>query len=304
MKRMCVLMCVVLAAGTVLAQEESDVTYETTTTVSSGEDLISQLWYMEDATPLDTGQVDLRLGFGWVTASAPANLGDSDDDFVVTPSIVWGAAEDLELSVSVPVWVGDGGDVGVIEDINYDTTVGVLWRIIHQSTKCAQCGKGPFPALALSGSARIPTGCGSSGVDGELRLILTNEYDSGIRSHFNAFAQCVDRDYGDTFGRNGRMRGLGRLDRESVELRDFQYGFVVGLDGPLCADGAVRWVLDYMNRRSYHEGADNINMLETGWEWTMSDVHKLGFSLQIGLDDHDDTPNFGAALNYAYSLTY
>ena len=41
MKRMCVLMCVVLAAGTVLAQE-SDVTYETTTTVTGGEDLISQ----------------------------------------------------------------------------------------------------------------------------------------------------------------------------------------------------------------------------------------------------------------------
>lgn len=303
MKRMCVLMCVVLAAGTVLAQE-SDVTYETTTTVSGGEDLISQLWFLEDATPLDTGQVDLRLGFGWVTASAPANLGDSDDDFVVTPSIVWGAAEDLELSVSVPVWVGDGGDVGVIDDINYDTTVGVLWRIIGQSAKCAQCEKGPFPALALSGSARIPTGCGSSGVDGELRLILTNEYDSGIRSHFNAFAQYVDREYGDEFGRRGGMRGFGRRDRGRLEPRDFQYGFVVGLDGPLCADGAVRWVLDYMNRRGYHEGTSNMNMLETGWEWTMSDIQKLGFSVQIGLDHNDDTPNFGAAFNYAHSLTF
>ncbi len=305
MKRMCVFACVLLVAGIAVAQE-SEVTQEqeTVTTVSGDVDLLSQLWYLEDATPLSTGQVDLRLGVGWMTASAPANMGDSDDDFVITPSIVWGAAEGLELSVSVPVWVGDSGDVGAFdEDINYDTYVGLLWRIAEQRD-CSACGLGPVPALALSATARVPTGCGSSGVDGELRLILTNEYESGIRSHINVFAMCVDRDAEDLFDSDGGFEGWGRLDRDSLDIRDFQYGVVIGLDGPLCADGAVRWVLDYMNRSSYFNGASSLNMLEAGWEWEMSDAQKLGLSMQIGLDSAGETPNFGASLTYAHSLTY
>ena len=45
-------------------------------------------------------------------------------------------------------------------------------------------------------------------------------------------------------------------------------------------------------------------MLEAGWEWAMSDAQRLGMSIQIGLDDQDETPNFGAGLSYAYALTY
>ncbi len=77
---------------------------------------------------------------------------------------------------------------------------------------------------------------------------------------------------------------------------------VVGMDGPLCADGAVRWVADYMHRNSERDHAGNMNMLELGWEWAIAEGHELAMSFQVGLDDNEDTPNFGAGLIYALSI--
>lgn len=290
MKRVCALICVLTLAGTAFAQE-SDVTTETTTTVSSA-DLISELWAMDDANPIATGQIDLRLTGRWVTSKAPANFGDSDDDFVIEPSLRWGPCSNVEVFVSVPLWVGDGGDRGGFDYGNVDTYVGFTWRLMEPEDI--------WPALALGGSMRIPTGEDSAGVDGELRLILTNEYDSGIRSHVNAFAATINDDEDASADFFGVLFG----DDDFGDPRHFQYGFVVGLDGPLCGDGAVRWVADYMNRSSLHYGASNMNIIELGWEWTMAEAHKLGMSFQIPLHDEDDTPEFGAAVSYALSLTY
>ena len=316
MKRNVALVCACLFAVSAAAQE-SDVTQITTTeeVVSSDVDLLGrQLWNMEDATPLDTHKVDLRLGFRWVTSSYPANRGDSDDDFAVVPSIVWGCCPNVQVSLSTPVWLGDGGDRPGRKDFwggddgrgfggggawwggdhgsgldgNVDTYIGVLWRIYEQTTTtCPQdgCISFPMPSVALSGTMRVPTGCGSSGVDAELRLILTTEHACGIRSHLNGFVETVNGD-------------------NDVNRRDFQWGVVLGADGPLCADGAVRWVADYMFRSSYQDDVDEMNILELGWEWKMADAHKLGMSMHAGLDDNDDTPNFGMGLTSAFSIMY
>lgn len=279
--------------------QDSDVTSAVITTVSCNEDLLSQVWFMEDATPLKTGQVDIRLGFGWVTESGHANLGESSDDFVMTPAVVWGAAEDLELSLSLGTWLGDGGDMGPFEHGNYDSTLGVLWRIHKQGGKCSEPGCIRLPSIAMSASAHVPTGCSSSGVDGELRLILTNQYDSGIRSHFNAFAEVVD-------GSNEESVALGSswvlAHGRGLAPRDFQWGVVLGADSPLCADGAVRWVADYMHRSSEFYGRSDMDILESGWEWTMSEVQRLAMSMQIGMDHTDDNPNFGVGMMYAFSI--
>jgi hypothetical protein len=296
-KRTLVLACALCVAGAALAQESEEVTVTTVTT--GGEDLLTKLWFMEDATPVDPCQVDLRLGFQWMTASAPANLGDSDDDFILRPAIFWGAADNLELSLSVDAWLGDSGDMGPFEDGNYDTTIGLLWRFHEQTEGGHQDGYLHLPSMALSASARVPTGCGSEGVDGELRLIMTYEYDNGVRSHFNVFGKSVNGDNHETW-RSDDDCGLD--DCVCLDPRNFQYGAVIGFDGPLCADGAVRWVFDYMYRSSYYNGRTGMNMAELGWEWTMSEMHKLGMSVQIGLDHVGDTPNFGAGLMYALSL--
>lgn len=271
MKRFVALTVVLaLAAVPVMAQDP------TMATPSGGADLIRELWFVDDATPIATGQTDLRLTFNWITAGAPANMGDSNDDFIVTPSLTWGCCENVEVFAEVPVWVGDGGDKPGLEEGNADTMLGFTWRFMEPADG--------MPAAAIRTTARVPTGDGSNGVDAEARLILTNEYDSGIRSHLNAFAATINGD-------------------NDPDLRDFQWGVVLGLDGPLCGDGAVRWVADYLHRSGFHNGTSNMHMLELGWEWDMAEMQKLGMSVQIGLDRVDDTPNFGAGIAYSHSLT-
>lgn len=296
MRKALTLLGILFVASPAWAQEKekTTITTKTETVKDAGADVLGELWSFQDATPVAPGQLDLRFTGQWITANAPANRGDSNDDFVVMPSLVWGSCPNVEVFARVPAWVGDGGDIPGQEHGNFDSYVGFLWRFSEQQDM--------WPSMAFQGTARIPTGDRSSGVDGEGRLILTNEYSSGLRSHFNVFAVTVNGDnedandnFGDSFDGSSEF---------SAETRDFQYGGVIGLDGPLCDDGSVRWVLDYMNRSSYHNGASNINLLDVGWEWATSDASHLGMSVQIGLDDNEETPNFGAKLTYAWSITY
>lgn len=307
MKRICAFAIVLFPAAMALGQEtETTTVTTTTTTVDGGANLTSELWYMDDATTLDQGRVELRFTSRWVTAGNPANNGDSSDDFTFTPGIAWGAAENLELFANVPIWLGAGGDRGAFEDGNYDTYAGLTWRLSDQQDW--------WPASALKFTARIPTGDGSDHIDGEARLILTNEYESGIRSHVNAFAYTANgmddqpSGGGDDSFLGVDLGGLGfnflGVGGDEIDRRHFQWGFVFGLDGPLCGDGAVRWVLDYMHRSSEYYGRNNTQILEAGWEWDIDECNRLGMSVQIGLDRLGDTPNFGAGVNYTRALTY
>jgi len=261
-------------------------TTEHKTTTACDADLLGPpLWSVNDAVPVPAGRVDLRLSGFWVTANAPANGGDSDDDFIMTPHVVWGVAENWELAIGNAIWLGDSGDMGPQRDGNYDTHVGLLWRFADQ--------QGYWPAMALSSGARIPTGDGSSGVDGELRLILTNTYDSGIRSHINAYAATLN-------GNNERSNRYIDPNAEASDGHHLQWGFVFGLDGPLCADGAVRWVADYVLKGTRHY--ESSNLLDVGFQWAVAERQALGVSTQIGLDDNEETPNFGAGFTYSVSL--
>lgn len=277
---------------------------------SGGQDILSGLWNLEDATPIDTGKVDLRFGFSWVTEDAPGNNGDSDDDFVLTPTIVWGSCENVEVSLSLPIWLGDGGDAGPFDDGNADTYLGVLWRFHEQVGHDQKDGYWLLPSMALSGTFRIPTGDNSEKIDAELRLILTNDHGNGLRSHFNVFGKSVNgnnqRSSGRGFHGNSRSfggfgSGLGLIgNNDDLDARDFQWGFVLGMDGPLC--GESRWIANYMHRSSEFNGRSDINLAELGVEWSMSDAQTVGMSMQIGLDSNEDTPNFGIGLMYSHSL--
>jgi len=274
--------------------------------------LITGLRNFEDATPLETGKVDLRLSGRWTTGQ---HLGDSSDDWTMSPGLVWGMAEDFELSLTNDIWLGDGGDMGPFEDGNYDTSLGLLWRLHEQVGFEHKDAYFHLPSIALSSTFRIPTGNGSSGVDAELRLIMTYEYESGIRTHLNAFGKSANGDNFDldNINRDSLSRGdfdlgsgflSGRRGQGSNNTRDFQYGGVIGADGPLCGDGAVRWVADYMYRSSAFDGFSSMHIGEVGWEWTMSDVSKLGLSVQASLDHNDAQPQWGAGFAYTYALTY
>ncbi len=275
MKGIAASMCIsAFLAMTAVAQESESTTI--TTTTSGGADLIHELWTMQDATILGAGTTDLRLTGRWSTAGFPGNGGDSDDTFVVQPSLYWGTCDNVEAFVTVPFTIGDGGDVGPIEDGNGDATVGFTWRFAEPD--------GSWPAMALQTSARIPTGNNSSGVDGELRLIMSNEYDSGVRSHVNGWLKSINGD-------------------NDEALRDFNWGVVLGLDGPLCDDGAVRWVLDYVVSRGAHESTQISDVVELGWQWELDAASRFGMSFQVGVDHAGDQDNLGATMTYATALT-
>jgi hypothetical protein len=267
-------------------------------------DLLSQAWQFEDADPLETGTFDLRFGLQWSTGRT---LGDSSDNFVVTPSIVWGFAEDWELSLGVDAWLGDGGNMGPFRDGNYDTHLGLLWRFHEQQPFMARKGELHLPSMALSSTMRIPTGDGSSGIDAELRFIATYEYTSGVRSHFNIFGKTANgnnltRDNVD-FARIADDLGLREIigDFRDLDSRHFQYGMVLGADGPMGCEN-LRWVADYMFRSSFLYGNSSLHIGEFGFEWEMTETSKLGVAVQANMDHTDDTPEWGANIVYAYSI--
>lgn len=295
-----------LLTAAVAAQEmESTRITTTTTTVSTGYYFFAPL-NIDDANPVPAGQIDLRLRYeystgvdgveqdrgrdfwGWDEDPGLFGFGgsqrdrrprnDTDDDHVIAPTLVWGPCPNVEVSLDLPINLGDSGDADGGYDGNADLRLGLLYRFWEDQGDWT-------PAFALSSTLRLPTGVHSAGVDGELRAIFTKEYESDLRSHVNGFVITANGD-------------------NEPDTRHFQWGVVVGMDGPLCADGAVRWVADYMHRSSEHYGASNMNVLELGTEWTMAEYSKLGMSAQIGLDDNQETPAFGLKLNYSYSLTY
>jgi len=301
MKRVSCLLFVLAVSVNVVAQQpkptEAEITTIKTETVvlNDGVDLTVPQWLMNDAQPMDCGTVDLRLRTYWETDSFPANNGDSDDDYVVEPAIYWGIAENWEVWARNQAWLGDSGDRNAFADGNYDTWIGAMWRFRDQ--------EGFWPAMALQAEARIPTGDGSSGIDGELRLNLTNEYDSGIRSHVNVFGIVTNGNNAENVQMDDDNPGQFVPD-DSLDARNTQYGLVVGLDGPLGDSGNLRWVADYMNRSSYYFGRSNMNVLELGVEWKMSDETKLAIGGRAGLDDEEDTLNFGFGATYSYTIRY
>jgi len=266
-----------LAVSAVAQQKEKTTVTTKTTTVKSSFDLLgSETWNVTDASTFTCGAVDLRLS-GRYTESAINQDLEVGNAWTFQPAIVWGATDRLELSLTTPIHHID--NLNVAPDGNYDTYVGGQYRFTEQ--------EGYWPALALATSLRLPTGQNSDGVDWQLRLVLTNEYESGIRSHVNLFGIYADTN-----------------NLEPFEVRNFQYGAVAGLDGPLCADGAVRWVADWMYRISEVEGGGGQNIGEAGWQWQINECNKLGMSVQMALDHAEDTSDVGAALTYAYTLKY
>ncbi len=273
-------------AVSALGQEKETTKVTTTTTTTtvkteSGFDLLGgETFNVTDAVPFQCGAVDLRLAGRWTetAATSPGNGNrrgdDTDDAWSVTPVVVWGVAENWEMSFALPI--RNVENLSDATDGNFDTYFGLLWRFKEQDGTWS-------PAMALASNLRIPTGEGSNGVDWELRLAMTNEYDSGIRSHLNFFGITANGD--------------------NVEnLRHFQYGAVAGLDGCLFGHEELRWVADYMYRISDHDGGGGQNIGEAGVQWQLDDTSKIGFSVQASLDHADDASDWGAALTYAYTI--
>lgn len=299
MKRyLCVLAVCTLGVAAV-AQESETTNIKTTTTVivEDSFDLLTPLFLMTDAVPVQPCSVHLRLNFRWETADGAATGGDNDDDFILTPAVVWGIAEDWEVWANVPIWFGDAGNRGPFEDGNYDTYVGALWRFKDQ--------EGMWPAMALAGEARIPTGDGSSGVDGELRLVMTNDYDSGLRSHVNIFGISQNGNNADTLVGDESEGFLDFEGPRQVSSTSCVWGVVVGMDGPLGEGGDLRWVADYMFRGPRYTQSDkNQHVAELGLQWALDGDRAFGIVGTAGLHNDQETPDYGLGMTYSHALRY
>jgi len=306
MKQMLSVSLVLCSAVTVFAQEKKTnevVTRETTkvtTTTTTVKDAPYDLLGLEtfnflDATTFTEGAVDLRLAGRWIQKKQPLHVlsnndvdEDDDNQWILTPEIVWGATERYEMAFSVPTYVD-----GAPREGNYDSYVSGQWRITDLD--------GDWGAVALGWSVRVPTGEGSNGVDATLRGIVTKDLEDGIRAHLNLWGTSVNTD-------------------NYVNARDFQYGGALGFDGPLNEDGSLHWVFDYMYEISHQEGTragstvyyssradqtggEGRNTAELGLQWQINECNKLGFAVQAGLDHaENENPDVGASLTYAYTI--
>jgi len=313
MKRVLAFICALSVSTAVLGQEAGEGEPPAPTPAmdeTAAPDLLNN-YRFQDASSLEGGSFDLRFGSQWWTGSHP---GGSADNFILTPSVVWGITDEFELTFGVDAWLGDGNDMGPFEDGNFDSNLRLHWRFHDQVGFEHKEGYLHLPSMALSSTVRIPTGCGSEKMDAELRFIASYEYTSGIRSHFNLFGKSVNgnnletnrNDDDDVFNFDNSNRGfdflgLGGAD-ELDDVRDFQYGAILGADGPLNGDGSLRWVADYAFNSSNYDGNGSNHIAEVGFEWEMSDVSRIGMSVQAALDHGGDAPNWGIGLMYAFAL--
>lgn len=178
--------------------------------------------------------------------------------------------ENHELIFEVPFQIGDGRVDG-----NGDLTVGWHWRLWDEQDW--------IPAFALRNFVRIPTGIGSSGVDYEIRGLLTHTLIPGsTRLHLNLFAKSVNGD-----------------NEEDAE--PFQYGAAIGVDHRL--SDHLLFITDYIYHSEETEDAVRANhAAEFGLDWEFAEHQKLGVSFLVGLDGDDDGPGYGAEISYMISF--
>ncbi len=223
---------------------------------------------IEDINVAEQGELEVQITFDWSTKKFGQSKNVDKDDTVLYNiyEIKYGLASNLEVGLSLPIDIGDGhvtgnGDLEIIAKY-------CLWR-----------DKDWYPGFAVGAAIRAPSGVDSSGVDGELNLILTKSF--GLhRVHVNGMLKTAN-------GHN------------IEELRHFQWAVGVGYDHPII-DSKTLFIADYFCRSSEQDGVGNVNTLELGIQRELIKHHTLGASIRVGLDDHDETPDIGVGVKYVF----
>lgn len=219
---------------------------------------------LRSADPESPGELALKNIFDYSTSSD-----GSDDDVEYEMEMEYGIAPNHELILEVPVEVGDGAVHG-----NADLTLGWHWRLWKEAEI--------LPAFALRNYIRVPSGYRSSGVDYELRGLLTKSIvPDKLRFHMNPFLKSVN--------------GSNEKDH-----RYFQWGAILGLDYRLAENLVL--IMDYVHETSDAEGERNQHTAEVGLDWIVAEHHTLGFVTRTGLDGDGIGENWGFAVSYIYTF--
>lgn len=221
---------------------------------------------LEDGQPGDPGSIELQVQTGWQTSSG------EHDPFSLLNELQFNLdgsefLRNTQLTLGVPVEMGLGGVDG-----NADLEFGWQQRWIKED--------GNMPTIATLAQMRIPSGYHSSGVDGTLTGIIAKDLGPGTM-YLNAFATTANGD-------------------NIEELRHFQWGFRGGYKWRISEEWA--FIADYLNQSSEEEGHANTNALEMSGEWHVNEHLTIGPGIIIGLDDNEETPNFGAGMRMMISF--
>ena len=168
--------------------------------------------------------------------------------------------------------LGDGGDVG-----NGDLFLIFFNRFITENED--------LPALAGWAEMRIPSGDGSSGVDGDFALNLTRSFGDLWRLH--------------SFGKLKTLNG-SRGAEEEADRRSFGWEAGAGVDY-LVTEQTVG-VLNYIHGSSEKEGSRDFNILGLGLVHTLSQRNHLKLALNYKLNGDAEAPNFAAKIQWAYAF--
>lgn len=248
------------AAGTIGAGRERAETPE-----RQGYRGVSSFFNVREANSnVARGEWEFEFAFMWATRS-----GESDE-FELAQSLKYGVTDrfHVELEVEEPR-LGEGGDSGA-----GDMRLTLFYQLLEETDA--------IPAIGALAQMRIPSGDGSSGVDGKLSAMLTKTFAERFRVHFQGFVLTAN----------------GASGRSDEERRPFQWGLGPGFDFQVDPDTLL--ALNYLHRVNEEEHARNQNILELGLVRRLGQIgkaeHGVKLALDVGLDGARTTPNLGGKL--------
>lgn len=221
---------------------------------------------LQDGQPGGAGELELQLTLEWETTSGEHDPITLNTQLQYTPDGN-DFLRNMQLTLAVPVEMGLGGVNG-----NADIEFGWQQRWVTED--------GAMPSIATLAEIRVPSGYHSSGVDGTLTGIVAKDLGPGT-VYVNGFVKTANGD-------------------NIEDLRHFQWGTAAGYKWRINDQFAL--IGDYIIKSSEQEKHSNINLLEFSAEYHVNEHLTVGPGIVIGLDDNEETPNFGAGVTATVSF--
>jgi len=221
---------------------------------------------LEDGQPGEPGEWELEFNLGSITTS------DESDPITLETELQYtfdggDFLRNMQLSLEVPVVMGNG-------DVDGNADVEMKWQqrwVVEHDL---------VPTLATLVEVRVPTGFQSEGVDVGVTGIVAKDWGPGT-IYLNALIESANGD-------------------NVEDVRDLQWAFRTGYKWRF--DERTAFIFDYVHRSSEEHGDSNSDLIELAGEFHVDDHLTIGPGIMIGIDDKDETPNFGAGVRVVYGF--
>ncbi len=236
---------------------------------------------LEDGQPGAPGEIQLQVDAGWETRS------NEHDEFQLRPEIQWTPENgefwrNLQFTLAVPMDLGNGAVDG-----NADLNFGWQQRWVKE--------EGLMPTMSTLAEIRIPSGYHSAGVDGRLTGIVAKDVGPGTL-YLNVWMETVN---GNNFDIGQETTFLG-FTQEGEGIRHFRWGSRLGYKWRI--NDTFSLIADVRNESSEQKGVGDIDAFELSGEWHVNERITIGPGIIVGLDGHDETPDFGAGIRFLYAF--